>query len=49
MTIAFAHTFGPTVRVNCVMPGGFRTDVTRGWDCDAVNASARRFARRRIG
>jgi NAD(P)-dependent dehydrogenase (short-subunit alcohol dehydrogenase family) len=31
------------------MPGGFRTDVTRGWDWDAVNASAQRFALRRIG
>jgi NAD(P)-dependent dehydrogenase (short-subunit alcohol dehydrogenase family) len=49
MTIGFAHTFGPRVRVNCIMPGGFRTDVTRGWDWDAFNAAAERFALRRIG
>lgn len=49
MTVAFAHTFGPKVRVNCIMPGGFRTDVTKAWDWDAFNASARRFALRRIG
>jgi NAD(P)-dependent dehydrogenase (short-subunit alcohol dehydrogenase family) len=49
MTIAFAHTFGPTVRVNCIMPGGFRTDISKAWDWDAFNASAQRFALRRIG
>ena len=32
MTIAFAHTFGPAVRVNCIMPGGFRTDISKAWD-----------------
>jgi NAD(P)-dependent dehydrogenase (short-subunit alcohol dehydrogenase family) len=49
MTIAFAHTFGPTVRVNCVMPGGFRTDVTKAWDWDVIDESAKRFALGRIG
>jgi NAD(P)-dependent dehydrogenase (short-subunit alcohol dehydrogenase family) len=49
LTIGFAHTFGPSVRVNCIMPGGFRTDVTRAWDWDAFNASAQRFALKRIG
>ena len=49
MTVAFAHAFGPTVRVNGIMPGGFRTDITRAWDWDAFNESATRFALRRIG
>jgi NAD(P)-dependent dehydrogenase (short-subunit alcohol dehydrogenase family) len=49
MTVAFAHTFGPTVRVNGIMPGGFRTDITKAWDWDAFNANAQRFALRRIG
>lgn len=39
MTMAFAHAFGPTVRVNCIMPGAFRTDVTAYWD-DATFAAA---------
>ncbi|MDX6286660.1 MAG: hypothetical protein QOG53_2145 [Frankiales bacterium] len=49
MTVAFAHTFGPTVRVNCIMPGAFRTDVTKAWDDDAFAATQSRTALRRIG
>jgi NAD(P)-dependent dehydrogenase (short-subunit alcohol dehydrogenase family) len=48
-TIALAHAFGPTVRVNCIMPGGFRTDVTADWDWDAYAETARSFALKRIG
>jgi NAD(P)-dependent dehydrogenase (short-subunit alcohol dehydrogenase family) len=36
MTIGFSRTFGPTVRVNCIMPGPFYTDVSHAWDLDAV-------------
>jgi len=32
MTVSFAFTFGPKVRVNCIMPGGFLTDIARAWD-----------------
>ncbi|MDQ1372892.1 MAG: hypothetical protein QOJ09_230 [Actinomycetota bacterium] len=49
MTVAFAKAFGPTVRVNCVMPGPFRTDVTKAWDMDAFDKHARSFALGRIG
>ncbi|MCE2392927.1 MAG: SDR family oxidoreductase [Proteobacteria bacterium] len=49
MTVAFAHTFGPKVRVNCIMPGSFMTDASRGWDPDAFEKSARRLALRRGG
>jgi NAD(P)-dependent dehydrogenase (short-subunit alcohol dehydrogenase family) len=49
MTIAFAQALGPAVRVNCIMPGGFRTDVTKAWDWDAFEGSAKTFALRRIG
>jgi NAD(P)-dependent dehydrogenase (short-subunit alcohol dehydrogenase family) len=49
MTIAFAHAFGPRVRVNCLMPGSFMTDVTRHWDLEAFARSAQRFALRRGG
>lgn len=31
LTAAFAKEFGPTVRVNTVMPGPFHTDATKAW------------------
>jgi NAD(P)-dependent dehydrogenase (short-subunit alcohol dehydrogenase family) len=34
LTEAFAHTFGPTVRVNTLMAGPFYTDATKGWDLE---------------
>ena len=36
MTVAFSTAFGPTVRVNCIMPGAFLTDVSKAWDLDEV-------------
>jgi NAD(P)-dependent dehydrogenase (short-subunit alcohol dehydrogenase family) len=30
-TIAFAHEFGPTVRVNTISPGPFLTDIADAW------------------
>jgi NAD(P)-dependent dehydrogenase (short-subunit alcohol dehydrogenase family) len=36
MTVGFSTTFGPTVRVNCIMPGAFLTDVSKAWDLDEV-------------
>ncbi len=32
--------FGPTVRVNGIMPGPFLTDISKAWDLDAFNARA---------
>ena len=32
MTVGFAHAFGPKVRVNCIVPGAFLTDVSKHWD-----------------
>jgi NAD(P)-dependent dehydrogenase (short-subunit alcohol dehydrogenase family) len=40
MTVAFADALGPKVRVNCIMPGSFLTDATRGWDMEAFNRHA---------
>ena len=40
MTVAFAHAFGPKVRVNCIMPGPFLTDISKAWDMEAFNARA---------
>jgi NAD(P)-dependent dehydrogenase (short-subunit alcohol dehydrogenase family) len=31
MTVGLADAFAPKVRVNCVQPGPFRTDSSRGW------------------
>ena len=31
MTIGLADAFAPTVRVNCILPGAFRTDITKAW------------------
>ena len=36
--MAFAHAFGPTVRVNAVQPGTFLTDVSKAWDAEAFAA-----------
>ncbi|MGH9026309.1 MAG: SDR family NAD(P)-dependent oxidoreductase [Acidimicrobiia bacterium] len=49
MTAALAQAFGPKVRVNCIMPGSFMTDVTESWDLDAFALSAKRFALQRGG
>jgi NAD(P)-dependent dehydrogenase (short-subunit alcohol dehydrogenase family) len=40
MTIGLAHAFGPSVRVNCIMPGPFLTDISKAWDLDAFNKAA---------
>ena len=49
MTEAFAHAFGPKVRVNCIMPGPFLTDISKAWDMTAFEQQARRFDLRRGG
>jgi NAD(P)-dependent dehydrogenase (short-subunit alcohol dehydrogenase family) len=49
MTAGFALTYGPSVRVNCIMAGPFLTDVAKAWDMEAVNQGAQRFALRRVG
>ena len=41
LTVGFAHAYGPTVRVNCIMAGPFFTDVAEHWDLEAFEAAAR--------
>jgi NAD(P)-dependent dehydrogenase (short-subunit alcohol dehydrogenase family) len=41
LTVGFAHAYGPSVRVNCIMAGPFFTDVSRHWDLVAFEAAAR--------
>ena len=40
MTVGFAHAFGPNVRVNCIMPGPFLTDISKAWDLEAFKKRA---------
>jgi NAD(P)-dependent dehydrogenase (short-subunit alcohol dehydrogenase family) len=47
LTVGFAHAFGPTVRVNCIMAGPFFTDVSKAWDLESFNREAK--ARHALG
>jgi NAD(P)-dependent dehydrogenase (short-subunit alcohol dehydrogenase family) len=49
LTLGFADTFGPKVRVNAVMPGPFLTDISREWNHEAFAERARTFPLRRAG
>ncbi len=50
LTVGFAHAYGPTVRVNCIMAGPFYTDVSKEWDQPSLEAElARRHALGRAG
>jgi NAD(P)-dependent dehydrogenase (short-subunit alcohol dehydrogenase family) len=48
MTQALAHAW-PSVRVNCIVPGAFLTDIAKAWDMEAFERRAERFALRRGG
>jgi NAD(P)-dependent dehydrogenase (short-subunit alcohol dehydrogenase family) len=41
MTVGLARAFGPKVRVNCIMPGPFMTEITKAWDLEAFARTAR--------
>ena len=50
MTEAFAQAYGPTVRVNGIMPGPFLTDISKAWDMEKFAQRARtRIALQRGG
>ena len=49
MTEAFAHAYGPKVRVNCIMPGPFLTDISKAWNMEAFKQQAQHFDLRRGG
>jgi NAD(P)-dependent dehydrogenase (short-subunit alcohol dehydrogenase family) len=40
LTYSLARTLGPKVRVNCIAPGPFLTDISKAWDLDAFNRTA---------
>lgn len=49
LTTAFAHAYGPSVRVNAVQPGAFFTDVAKHWDMEAFARHSKGIAQRRGG
>lgn len=47
ITMALAREFGPLVRVNALMPGSFRTDISKAWPADkeaTTPTALKRFA-----
>ena len=41
LTIGLARTFGPHVRVNCIVPGPFLTDISKAWDMEQFTKRAK--------
>ena len=39
-TLGLARAYAPKVRVNCIMPGPFLTDIAKAWDLEAFNKRA---------
>ena len=42
MTIAFAHAFGPKVRVNAIEAGPFFTDISKAWDMETFQREVKK-------
>jgi NAD(P)-dependent dehydrogenase (short-subunit alcohol dehydrogenase family) len=40
LTYGLARTLGPKVRVNCIVPGPFLTDISQAWDLEAFQRTA---------
>lgn len=40
LTYGLARTLGPHVRVNCIVPGPFLTDISKAWDMEQFEAAA---------
>ncbi len=49
ITRAYAHAYGPQVRVNCIMAGPFLTDISKAWDMESFGKRAERMALQRGG
>ena len=41
LTLGLAREYAPKVRVNCIMPGPFLTDISKAWDMEAFEQNAR--------
>jgi NAD(P)-dependent dehydrogenase (short-subunit alcohol dehydrogenase family) len=40
LTVGLAGTLGPKVRVNCIVPGPFLTDISKAWDLESFRQRA---------
>lgn len=40
LTYGLSRTLGPHVRVNCIVPGPFLTDISKAWDMEQFEAAA---------
>lgn len=40
LTLGLARVYAPKVRVNCIMPGPFLTDISKAWDLEAFKKAA---------
>jgi NAD(P)-dependent dehydrogenase (short-subunit alcohol dehydrogenase family) len=49
MTLALAHSFGSSVRVNCVLAGPFETDIAQAWSPEMRARRTSALAAGRIG
>jgi NAD(P)-dependent dehydrogenase (short-subunit alcohol dehydrogenase family) len=49
LTQAFAQEYAPDVRVNCIMPGAFATDMAADWDDDFIGLVTRGLPAGRLG
>ena len=49
MTLGMARAFAPAVRVNCIMPGIFLTDVSKAWDKDLLDRQSKHLIALRRG
>lgn len=41
LTMGLARTFAPHVRVNCIVPGPFLTDISKAWDMEQFRERAK--------
>jgi NAD(P)-dependent dehydrogenase (short-subunit alcohol dehydrogenase family) len=49
LTQGLAHTLGPKVRCNCIMPGPFLTDISTAWSDEMKEAMVARVPMKRAG
>lgn len=49
ITLGIAESYGPKVRVNCIMPGAFLTDISKAWNEETMNKIESLTALKRAG
>jgi NAD(P)-dependent dehydrogenase (short-subunit alcohol dehydrogenase family) len=49
LTIGFARAYAPHVRVNCIMPGMFLTDIAKAWSPEMIEGAGTIVPLGRVG